>query len=254
MKTLLASLLFWCTFFVQAQVNSAVDSVYIQVDNIVEAIIDSTAFQKDTIVYQKNTVIATERVFTTDINEKYKGKDFEYTEDKTVKQEETPKSNSASPLLGMFAFFMSTIFPFLLGGFVIFVILKSVLGIDARFWQKTNKAKVTSAQLIYEDEDINEMNLQGLLQQAIDRKEYRLAIRYYYLTTLKALSNKQLIDYHKDKTNSEYLFEIENTQTRTEFSYLSYVFSYVWYGEFAVDENSFQIAQNKYQSFLKTLV
>ena len=239
MKRILTSLLFCFILVANAQEIQLVEEGVITIDSI---------------LLHKSTEIDQERTFSTDLKEKYKGKDFEYTEDKTVKQEETPKSNSASPLLGMFAFFMSTIFPFLLGGFVIFVILKSVLGIDVRFWQKTNKAKVTSTQLIYEDEDINEMNLQGLLQQAIDRKEYRLAIRYYYLTTLKALANKQFIDYHKDKTNSEYLFEIENTQTRTEFSYLSYVFSYVWYGEFTVDEQSFTIAQNKYQSFLKTLV
>ncbi len=239
MKRILTSLLFCFILVANAQEIQLVEEGVITIDSI---------------LLHKSTEIDQERTFSTDLKEKYKGKDFEYTEDKTVKQEEAPKKNSGSPLLGMFAFFMSTIFPFLLGGFVIFVILKSVLGIDARFWQKTNKAKVTSTQLIYEDEDINDMNLQGLLQQAIDRKEYRLAIRYYYLTTLKALSNKQFIDYHKDKTNSEYLFEIENTQTRTEFSYLSYVFSYVWYGEFTVDEQSFTIAQNKYQSFLKTLV
>jgi hypothetical protein len=81
-----------------------------------------------------------------------------------------------------------------------------------------------------------------------------LAIRYYYLTSLKGLSTKEIIEYHKDKTNSEYLFEIENTTIRKEFSYLSYIYSYVWYGEFHVNEASFTIAQNKYQSFLNRLV
>ena len=65
-----------------------------------------------------------------------------------------------------------------------------------------------------------------------------------------SLSKKELIDYHKDKTNSEYLYEIENNTMRTQFSYLSYVYSYVWYGEFPVDETNFKVAENKYQSFL----
>ncbi|WP_405566924.1 hypothetical protein [Polaribacter sp. Asnod6-C07] len=257
MKTLLASLLFWCTFLLQAQGNSAVDSVYFQGDSILQVTLDSTAFQKDSIIYLKNTQISTERDFNTDLKEKYKGDDFEYKEEEETKKEEPESetdSNSNSAFLGLFSFFMSSIFPFLLGGFVIFVILKSVLGFDARFWKPTNKAKTSSGKLIYEDEDIHELNLEALLQQAITNKDFRLAIRYYYLSTLKSLSNNKIIDYHKDKTNSEYLFEIENTQTRTEFSYLSYVYSYVWYGEFPVDENSFQIAQNKYQSFLKSIV
>ncbi|MGK0449122.1 MAG: hypothetical protein ACJA2M_002925, partial [Polaribacter sp.] len=68
------------------------------------------------------------------------------------------------------------------------------------------------------------------------------------------LSAKKLIDYHKDKTNSEYLFEIEDTAMRSKFSYLSYVYTYVWYGEFSVDEQSFKAAQNKYQSFINRIL
>ena len=255
MKRVLASLLFCCTFFVQAQVNSAADTVLVNSD--ISAIIqDTLTVEQDTIVYHKTTEISTERGFNTNLKEKYNDDDFIYKEDKTKKKEikTDTDSNSSSAFLGFFSFFMSAIFPFLLGGFVIFVILKSVLGFDSRFWKPTNNAKTSSDQLIYEDEDIHELNLEALLQQAIANKDFRLAIRYYYLTTLKGLSNKQIIDYHKDKTNSEYLFEIENTQTRTEFSYLSYVYAYVWYGKFPVDENSFEKAQNKYQSFLNSIV
>ena len=71
---------------------------------------------------------------------------------------------------------------------------------------------------------------------------------------LKELSDKKIIDYHKDKTNSEYLFEIENSAIRSKFSYLSYVYSYVWYGEFPLDAQSFKVAQNKYQSFINTIL
>lgn len=255
MKRVLASLLFWCAFLTQAQVNSAADTVIVNGD--ISAIIqDKLTVQKDTIVYNKTTEISTERNFNTNLKEKYNDKDFTYKEEKTKKKDpQIETSNrSGSVFLAFFGFFMSSIFPFLLGGFVIFVILKSVLGFDTQFWKPTNKAKTSSDKLIYEDEDIHELNLEALLQQAIANKDFRLAIRYYYLTTLKGLSNKQIIDYHKDKTNSEYLFEIENPQTRTDFSYLSYVYAYVWYGEFPVDENSFEKAQKKYQSFLNSIV
>ena len=148
---------------------------------------------------------------------------------------------------------MTTIFPFLLGGFIIFVIVKVMLGSDIRFWKSSPASTKIKEKLIYEDEDIHEVDLASLLQQAIDNQNYRLAIRYYYLTSLKGLSNKKIIEYHKDKTNSEYLFEIENPAMRTQFSYLSYVYSYVWYGEFPVDETNFKTAQNKYQSFINSM-
>lgn len=241
MKKSIAYLLLLISFFVNAQDSFS--------DDIIE-------IQADSIVYNKNTAITEPRIFTTDLKDKYSGKDFEYKENKEVEKKETPEinTNSDSSILAFFAFFMTSIFPFLLGGFVIFVILKTFVGIDARFWKKTNNSSKLSEKLIYEDEDIHEINLDKLLQQAIANNDFRLAIRYYYLSTLKGLSNKQLIDYHKDKTNSEYLFEIENKEMRTNFSYLSYVYAYVWYGEFPVDENNFKVAQNKYQSFLKSIV
>ena len=242
MKNRIASLLFLLTFFVNAQENPIVS------DDLPEA-------NQDSIIYNKTTDLTEPRIFTTDIKEKYSGKDFEYKENKPKKKKkEAQTDNTSSAILAFFAFFMTSIFPFLLGGFVIFVILKTVLGIDARFWKKTSKTTQLSKKLVYEDQDIHEINLEALLQQAIENKDYRLAIRYYYLSTLKGLTNKEIIDYHKDKTNSEYLFEIENKEMRTNFSYLSYVYSYVWYGEFPVDENSFKIAQHKYKSFLKSMV
>lgn len=231
----MASLLFFFTLFVNSQ----------------EMIVDSLEIKKDTIVYTKTLDISEERTFSKELKEKYSGDDFVYKENKTVKKE---TSSSDSGFLNAFVFFMQSIFPFLLGGFIVFLIVSALLGFDVKFWKSSIKSKKIAKKLIYEDEDIHEVDLETLLKQAIESKNFRLAIRYYYLTSLKNLSNKKLIDYHKDKTNSEYLFEIENSEMRTQFSYLSYVYSYVWYGEFPLDETSFQLAQNKYQSFLKSLI
>lgn len=233
----MAPLLFMLMWFSYAQKNQE-DSLIIQEELV------------DTVTYQKTTAIYKERSFKENIQEKYSGKDFQYKENKVQKK----KPSSSNGFLSFLAFFMSSVFPFLLGGFIIFILIRVALGLDFRFWNSTTKHQKKVEKLIYEDEDIHEINLEVLLKQAIENKEFRLAIRYYYLSTLKVLSTKQLIYYHKDKTNSEYLFEIENSAIRTQFSYLSYVYSYVWYGEFPVDETNFRIAENKYQSFLKSLV
>jgi hypothetical protein len=205
----------------------------------------------DSIVYNKNTNISLERTFSSGLNEKYSGKDFVYIEDTSVKKKESKPIDTG--FLEFFIFFMSKIFPFLLGGFIIFVILKTVVGFDVGFWKPKKSIKKRAEKLIYEDEDIHEIDLESLLKQAINNQNFRLAIRYYYLTSLKGLSTKKIIDYHKDKTNSEYLFEITNTETRNHFSYLSYVYTYVWYGEFPIDQQGFETAQNKYQSFIKNI-
>lgn len=241
MKNWLTFLLLLFTFFGNAQ----------------EVLENSSIIDGDDIEYNKSTKISEERTFTTPIKDKYTSEDFVYTEEKPkkkAKKKDKETADNSSGLFSLFIYFMTSIFPFLLGGFVIFIIIKVLLGSDFRLWNSNIKSQKLSEKLVYEDEDIHEVNLNKLLQEAIENKDFRLAIRYYYLSTLKTLSNNQLIDYHKDKTNSEYLFEIENKTMRTNFSYLSYIYSYVWYGEFPVDETNFKVAENKYQSFLKSLV
>jgi len=229
--------IFFCTSIVFGQVKN--DSL-----NLLE---------KETVHYQKSIDYSEERIFTEDLNEKYNDKEFLYTEEEIEEEEEIPPSPINSAIISAILFFFTKIFPFLLGGIIIFIILKTVLSADTNFWNFKKSKKKVAKKLIYEEEDIHNAHIEGLLQKAIQNKEYRLAIRYYYLSVLKLLSDKKLIDYHKDKTNSEYLFEIENIATRKDFSYLSYVYSYVWYGDFPVDEANFKLAEQKYQSFKQHL-
>lgn len=212
---------------------------------------DIIIVEKDTIFYKKSIEYAQKRAFNDDLSTKYADKEFQYTEEEEEK--ETKPSATASAFVNGIIYFISNIFPFLLGGIIIFIILKTFLGTETSFWNFKKTNTKVAEKLIYEDEDIHETDIDGLLQKAIINKEYRLAIRYYYLSVLKELSNQKRIDYHKDKTNSEYLFEIENEVVRNDFSYLSYVYSYVWYGEFPVDETNFKLAENKFTSFKTSL-
>lgn len=202
--------------------------------------------KKDT--QQKNIDYKVKRAFKEDLKNKYSDNDFTYTEEKE-------KSNSKPPtfllaIIAAIGAFLSKIFPFLLGGIVIYIILKTFLGSELKFWnfKKNSNPKITK-KIIFEDEEIDEIDIDGLLHHAINNKEFRLAIRYYYLSVLKILSDTKQIVYHKDKTNSEYQLEIKNKTIRDQFSYLSYIYSYVWYGEFAIDEANFKLAEKKYQSF-----
>ena len=196
-----------------------------------------------------------ERHFVDNLNEKYSGSDFQYEEEKKVEEtavEEKPSEVSKNVSNG-FAYFISNIFPYLLGLAVVLIILKAFVGVDLNFWTTPKKTSSNKAELVYE-EQIDESDYEALLRLALKNKDYRSAVRYYYLTTLNLLSDKKLIELHKDKTNADYLFEIDNDKLRTDFSHLSYIFSYVWYGEFLLDEFSFKQAENKYQSFKSQLI
>ncbi|MCX7548114.1 hypothetical protein OS188_09130 [Xanthomarina sp. F1114] len=209
----------------------------------------------DENTYIKNTDIEEKLSFKTDLKEKYNGKDFVYIDD--LKTKEPVKPEISSPpnmgILALFVNFMSYIFPYLLGIIVVLIILKILLGSDMRFWSLKNSSKKTAEQLMYEDEDIHEADFNKLLKQAIGNKDYRLATRYYYLSILQKLSDIKTIEYHKDKTNTEYVFEIEDKDLRNQFSEVSYIYSYVWYGEFPINSNNFQTIEKKYKTLFNSI-
>ena len=191
--------------------------------------------------------IEKQRSFKEPLHKKYSDKDFKYKEE----TQSAKKSNTnTSAFLNFFFFFMSKIFPFLLGGLVIFFLLKVLFGFDTKFWKKQPKNTAIDQQLIAEDEALETLNINALLQKALSNNDYRLAIRYYYLQVLKDLTQQKWIDYHKDKTNTEYIFEIKDKKIQTFFKDLTYIYTYVWYGEFQLDTASFAQAQKKYQTFL----
>ncbi|MDB2385286.1 hypothetical protein N9V96_02320 [Polaribacter sp.] len=218
----------------------------------------SNKLQNDSVAQQNSANSIIQREFRENLNETYHGEDFTYVE-KEYEPEKNEKvsDNSSEFLASIFKivfFFLKYIFPILLVGLVLFLVLKFLFDFDFSLFS-LKKSKIENSQkLVFEnDADIHDTDLENLLQNAITNEEYRLAIRYYFLQLLKDLSNKKLIDYHKEKTNSEYLFELKNKQQQEDFSYLLYLYNYIWYGEFFIGKQEFQLAATKYQSFKNKL-
>ena len=86
----------------------------------------------------------------------------------------------------------------------------------------------------HQTEDIEVMDYNKLFLEAINRNDYRLAIRYLYLGSLKQLHQAQFIEWKKDKTNYEYLGELPKYK-QMDFRSLYSIYEYVWYGEFQAD-------------------
>lgn len=100
----------------------------------------------------------------------------------------------------------------------------------------------------YVEENINEVDFEALINAALQQNNYRLATRYLYLKSLKILSRKGIIDWHYDKTNSDYINEITNETTKNSFTRISYIYDYVWYGEFNIDEDQFKRNQRDFNT------
>lgn len=101
--------------------------------------------------------------------------------------------------------------------------------------------------------NIHQADFKSLIKDAEDNNNFRLAVRYYYLWLLKHLSEKEIIEYDAEKTNTDYQYEIKNAEISKQFAYTSYLYNYIWYGEFNVDQSQFNKAKHAFTNLLNNV-
>lgn len=114
------------------------------------------------------------------------------------------------------------------------------------------------AAIAREDEEINEENIFSLhyekeIEKAIGSQNYRLAIRLWYLRILKELADRNMIRYKQGTTNSEYVDQLYQTSYHNEFSNLTRIFEYIWYGKFELTAETFTLLQKDFLAFNRQL-
>jgi hypothetical protein len=128
--------------------------------------------------------------------------------------------------------------------FVIFVLYKLFLT-DGAFRRKPAAAN-TQAAAVEEEVITGESDFDLLIKQALQQRNYRLAVRYQYLKTLHKLADKKLVELAADKTNYQYVREIGNPAYQNDFAALTLNYEYVWYGEFEIEENIYRNMNEKF--------
>ncbi len=113
-----------------------------------------------------------------------------------------------------------------------------------------NRKNVAADITVAQEEDTSDPD--SLLRNAIKNGNYRLAVRYLYLQSLKRLSEKKFIEINTNKTNYEYVTEVRRHKFANEFASLTLQYEYVWYGEYPVDERLFEQIQGGFTQFNKT--
>ena len=105
-----------------------------------------------------------------------------------------------------------------------------------------------------EDEElIQRDDIQKLIDDALAAGNYRLAVRFYYLLILQKLSGAALIKWQVQKTNHDYIFEIEDQQLRQQFRNITDIYDYIWYGNFEVDATAFAKAEHTFLALKRQL-
>lgn len=103
----------------------------------------------------------------------------------------------------------------------------------------TKKAKNLSS-VDLRKEHIETIDLNQLLNDALTTEDYRLAIRYQFLITLQKLSQEDVIQWHYEKTNSDYLTEIKESSLQQGFKKVAYLYDYIWYGEQPINVTKYE--------------
>ncbi len=166
------------------------------------------------------------------------------------KRTNTPKENAGGKILGWeggnAATFMKWL-SFVLAAVALIFLLRGLLKLRS---PKDKKIKTTLsvAQLAEVEKNIHAADFDDLIRQAIATKNFSLAIRLYYLSILKTLTQKNLIRWQPDKTNREYLREMQSSVFFDNFREITAWFEYVWYGERTLSSEDFQQIAPKFRT------
>lgn len=133
----------------------------------------------------------------------------------------------------------------------VYMIAKAILKKEGRWIFGSSPQKIIDSVEI--EKNLKNTDFETLIASTIQLGDKRLAVRYYYLWLLKKLSERNIIDWNPEKTNSDYLYEIKSDQLKNDFKYVSYLYEYVWYGEFDPDDVVFATAQNRFEKIVKSI-
>lgn len=104
-----------------------------------------------------------------------------------------------------------------------------------------------------EEEIIHSKDIDQLIEEALRNGHLRLGIRYYYLKLLQLMDETGFIEYQFQKTNEDYSIEIHSEEIRSHFKRISRIYDYIWYGDFKISLEEFQLAQKSFEQMQTNL-
>ncbi len=103
-------------------------------------------------------------------------------------------------------------------------------------------------------EPVDSLSYPTLLQKAVLEKNYEIAVQIHYMYLLYLLDQKGIIRWNRHKTNTMYVYEIEDRNRQLKFKQLGWIFDCVCYGEFKIDELAYRQVAFRFETFQKELV
>jgi hypothetical protein len=163
--------------------------------------------------------------------------------------EDQPSENTVTRLFASkgFEYFIL----FLMGGILVFAIVRIILTNRLQlFYRPPRRLKTANTD---EEAGSPEDDLDGQLTHFIQIKDYRQAVRYLYLKTLRLLSDRGMIRYHSESTDHDYWQQLSATPQARPFRDLITIYENVWYGEFPLGDVLFVRLHQYFEEFYKSV-
>lgn len=181
---------------------------------------------------------------------------IDYTGGKQIQQEKPPKEEElTSEEWNRIISFLGKALAIIAAITLISILIAKSLGAGPLI-KRNRKLEAASIQL----DDLNQIEdqlmdteLSGLIQQAIREGRYALAVRLYYLATIKLLAEKEHITWKRGKTNRAYAMEIKNPMLQKEFNQITHFFEWVWYGDHMLSADTFHEVEPSFKALLQEI-
>ena len=234
-----------------------------------EQVLDTIAIKQHSNMVSASTILRNNytthealspREFRNNFREKYNTSEFDYTATKpresvwdkikrAIKKILEPIFGTLNPeIFRDYTSIAVKVFSTLIVGFILYFLIRFLISKEGRLWfsKKNEKLHLPAEGL---DEDIHEINFPQRIADFEMKGDYRSAVRYRFLAVLKKLSDSQKIQWDVQKTNQDYIAEINLDPIRNDFKLLVTIFDYVWYGEIEVGVKKYEEFKQKFESF-----
>jgi len=177
---------------------------------------------------------------------------FWYANTDIEKEEEKKTDSSPYVPLGQRRWFQALLWIVIIGGFAGFV-MWYLAGNNVGLFRKKIVSTASEDLLDEIPEDIFAINYQKEIDKAVANGNYRLAVRLMFLRLLKQMTEKNIIQYKQDRTNLDYLMQLQPTGYYNNFFRITRNYEYSWYGQFAVSEEAYKIIRTDFDQIGKQL-
>lgn len=182
-----------------------------------------------------------------DLKKKLKIKEYKPKKKKIEKKNNTKWDLNISPTASLIIKW--TMFILLIGA-LLFLVMR-VLGINP-FNKKSDKNTINIS-LDELEENLDTASIDPLLYAAIKAKDFKLAIRLYYLMIIQKLALKEKIIWKKHKTNKHYLNELRTKEEYPVLKNLTLIYEKCWFGEKDITENDYNVINQDFVNFLQNI-